>query len=72
LEEKDQVLPFKEIIRKFRKTKRIQANRERMEQAEIKETAKSDTLSDNIEPTTESSANDVILAVLIARIGFSN
>jgi hypothetical protein len=43
-----------------------------MEQAEIKETAKSDTLSDNIELTTKSLANNIIPAVLIARIGFSN
>jgi DNA repair exonuclease SbcCD ATPase subunit len=36
LEEQGQVdsLPFKEIIRKFRKTKRIQANREQMEEAQ--------------------------------------
>ena len=36
LEEIDQIdlLPFKEIIRKFRKTKRVQANRERMERAQ--------------------------------------
>ena len=36
LEETDQIdlLPFKEIIRKFRKTKRVQANRERIERAQ--------------------------------------
>ena len=36
LEEKNQMdtLPFKEIIRRFRKTKRVQANRERMEKAQ--------------------------------------
>ena len=35
LEETDQIdlLPFKEIIRKFRKTKRVQANRERIKRA---------------------------------------